>query len=87
MRRDSNPGGHYRHTKPDKRQDEMQTTPSMTRQHFQYIADALKDMEADWATCSFMASRLAATNPRFNRARFMEACAPKVEEAAWAAKA
>jgi hypothetical protein len=60
----------------------------MTRQDFQLIADVLRarrpadvhpqlrqlPMDEFRATCEAFANRLAATNPRFNRARFLAAC-------------
>jgi hypothetical protein len=55
----------------------------MTRQHFQMIADVLKDAgqhnscidrTAHEAIAREFAVRLMATNPRFDRARFLKAC-------------
>jgi hypothetical protein len=57
---------------------------SMQRRHFQMIAETLKSLTRgrpdDWSkngwreTCLTFASRLASTNPGFDRARFLAAC-------------
>lgn len=45
----------------------------MTRKHFEAIAFALKINDASRDLISDMASTLAQTNPRFDKARFIEA--------------
>lgn len=49
--------------------------------HFATIADMLRDMDADYATVNAWADRLARTNARFNRDRFIAATGaePKTE--------
>lgn len=62
----------------------------MTRKHFNMIADALKDVQAEahrvdpaefkarldtlHATATYLADGFVQDNPRFDRARFMAAC-------------
>ncbi len=50
---------------------------TMQRRHFELIAEAIQEL-GDVAIRPFMArhfaSKLAATNPNFNRARFLRAC-------------
>jgi len=49
----------------------------MTRKDFELIADVIKGMEdpkARESAAQAFADRLRLVNPRFNRARFMEAC-------------
>ena len=56
----------------------MTTTAGMTRQHFQLIAAVLRENH-DWPRVGHslaheFADELAATNTRFDRARFLRAC-------------
>lgn len=60
-------------------------TPTMTRAHFQFIADTIAAMP-DFAptlraqkesTARSFADALRATNPRFDREKFLAACAKK----------
>lgn len=48
----------------------------MEHRHFATIAAILRDLNADRETCQQWADRLRHTNPRFDRARFLLACAP-----------
>jgi hypothetical protein len=50
------------------------TRNTMTRRHFNLIADALKNAKADDHVGAAMASALASTNSRFDRQRFIDAC-------------
>lgn len=67
----------------------MSKTPAFTRQHFEFIANALKTARAGLARADASGLRLvewdaffipatadalAQTNPRFDRQRFIEAC-------------
>jgi hypothetical protein len=45
----------------------------MTRKHFIAIAAALAETSASHQTCKAVAAALAATNPRFDQERFMNA--------------
>lgn len=46
----------------------------MTRQHFQFIADVLRQYNADRNLCELFAKNLARTNPGFKEEAFMKAC-------------
>lgn len=48
----------------------------MTRKHFEMIAAIIKDChdEPTWRVAHRVADALAESNPRFDRARFLEAC-------------
>jgi hypothetical protein len=49
----------------------------MTRKHFQALAAALSLTRASLATCEAIAVACEASNPRFDRRRFILACATK----------
>lgn len=53
--------------------EEYLTEASMTRQHFQLIADVLKNNHADSSLIAAFADALHRTNPRFNRDAFVAA--------------
>lgn len=69
----------------------MPQSPSFTRQHFEFIADVLKRARTavsrtgdthvaaqfDAMFVPMVAEELAMTNPRFDKARFIEACGVK----------
>ena len=56
---------------------------TMTRRDFEFLAQAIKDMQqltdsngymSRYDVAQVIAGRLETTNPRFNRSRFMTAC-------------
>lgn len=47
----------------------------LQHRHFATIAAILRDLNAPTETCEQWADRLRHTNPRFDRARFLRACA------------
>jgi len=49
----------------------------MTRKHFKALAAALSLTRASLATCEAIAVACEASNPRFDRRRFILACATK----------
>ncbi len=60
-------------------------TPTMTKSHFQFIADTIAEMpdhaptlraQKESAARAF-ADKLPATNPKFDREKFLEACERK----------
>jgi len=51
----------------------------MTRKHFKALAAALSLTRASLATCEAIAVACEASNPRFDRRRFILACATKSE--------
>jgi hypothetical protein len=63
--------------------------PAMTRQHFQFIADVIRESNPPFKGTSKQiireqmaeefANELAGTNPNFDRVRFMAACQPTQE--------
>lgn len=54
----------------------MNEGAKMTRQHFQLIADVLKDSHAGTHVIEAFARALEQTNPGFDSSRFMQAAAP-----------
>lgn len=59
-------------------------TPKMTRQHFEWIAETIRDLYITAITdhdidnvARWFTQRLKSTNPNFNPDRFLEACKPK----------
>ena len=48
----------------------------MTRRDFELIAGVLRETNATPEQAQAFASALAATNPRFDRERFLSACQP-----------
>jgi hypothetical protein len=52
--------------------------PAMTRCHFAFIASVIASLSDDRQSVAHaFAARLAATNPRFDRERFLAACGVK----------
>lgn len=58
----------------------MQTTPRMTRGHYEFIADTMGPL-VEWPShLHSIADELAKTNPRFNRDRFIARATKAWEE-------
>ncbi len=57
---------------------------TMTRQHFQFIADVIREKFNDpghrTMVAMAFADRLGDTNPRFNRLKFIAACSYKASD-------
>ena len=57
------------------------TAPKMTRQHYTFIADMIGPMVAWPSHLIVLADELEATNPRFNRDKFLERAVAAWEKA------
>lgn len=49
-------------------------TPTMTRQHFDYIARIISELDLPFEVAYMFACHLRPTNPNFSRERFIDAC-------------
>lgn len=68
----------YTWNQPVRRVAVVKEAVTMTRQHFQHIADGIKSAPVDEDTRSRLAehfaTHLSGTNDNFNRDRFVKAC-------------